>query len=780
MILRNYLLLSLRNIRKNQWYTAINIFGLSISIVFSLLILLFLHDEFSFDQFHAHKDDIYRVDYATYRNDTLATRGSRTFWPLAAALREEIPTIDRFTRYISTELYVRYEHQSFDEEVFFVDPDFPKMFTLEFTEGTAETVLDDPNEMLISAAIAQKYFGDEEPVGKVVLLEDQPLTISGVFKDWPGNSSLRGQVFTRIEQHPDDEERADNWQARGVYTFVQLAPRTSPERLQVPLARFARNHLSYDEMEHFAGGLYLTPLTDIHFDHSVEWHNVSNILYSYLLGGLALLIIGIACINYILLALANTTSRSKEVGIRKVMGATRYQIRWQFWGESQLIIFVAFLMALLLTQWALPAFNDFTGKALSLTVITDWKLVLGISGLLLFTGMLAGGYPALVLSDVLPQKILKSSASQKYKTAFGNYLITFQFAACLSLMIGVLVMFAQMRFIQTKDLGFDQEQIVMISTTNSAGIKSETILERYRSLLSSEKDIAQISAMFGDFGGYKMSVVPDSVPLNFTLVDYNFFQTLDTELVAGSVFSNTSTNDPMLYVINEAMAKRVEQKPIIGAPLDISSDGRIIGIVKDFHFESLETQIMPMVFIKGSDSFDKLLVKVDPSNIPQTLDKLRLTWQATVGDDSFFYTFLDDQLTAQYGRYQRWMKIILSVSVFGIAIACLGLLGLTGMIALSRMREIGIRKVLGASVSGILLLLSENYLKLVVIAFVIAAPIANYFMTEWLQNFAYKVDITWWMFAFPGALVLLIVVFTISSQTLKAARRNPVDSLRYE
>ena len=777
-MLKNYLIISLRNIRKNKWYAAINVFGLSIGIAFSLLILLFLQDEFSFDKFHLHKDDIYRVEIMP--NGNMESRSSRTPWPMSVALKQEIPHITQATRYDSQPCFLEYQEKSFEEEVFYVDQDFVKMFTLEFVRGTPSSALDDPHKVLISTFLAHKYFGEQNPVGETLTLDDQSFTVSGVFKDFPANSSLHGQIFTRFENHPGTGGKSDGWDSQSIPVFVQLSPSVKPAQLSEPLDGFAKNHLDYNEAKNFKQVVHLTPLTDIHFDHTMKWHKVSNILYSYILGGLALLIVGIACINYVLLALANTTSRSKEVGVRKVLGATRSHIRWQFWGESQIIIFIAFLIALILTQLALPAFNDFTGKVLSLKAFADWKLLIGILGLIFFTALLAGGYPALVLSGILPQKILKGNASQKYKTAFGNYLITFQFTACLSLMIGVMVMFAQMRYIQTKDLGFDQEQIVLISTANSAEVKSEVVLERYRNLLNNDKGILQVSAMYGNIGTFRMSVEPDSVPLNFTMVDHNFFQTLDAELIEGSFFSSTSTNDHMLYVINESMAKRIEQKPVIGAPLDLSMDGKIIGVVKDFHFESLETQIMPMVFIKGKDQFDKILVKISPDNIPQTLEKLEKTWQTAVGDDLFSYTFLNEQLNTQYSSYQRWMKIILYATIFGVAIACLGLLGLTGMIAVNRTREIGIRKVLGASVSGILMLLSKGYLKLMLIAFVVAAPFANYFITEWLQNFAYKIDISWWMFALPGILILLIVLFTVGGQSLKTARQNPVESLRNE
>lgn len=778
-MIKNYVIIALRNLWKYRLYTAINILGLSMSIAFSLLILLFLQNEFSFDQFYPHKNSLYRVDILTLRNESPVARYARVPVPLTAEIKEEITHVRHASRYVGRPEFVRFQEQSFQEDIYYVDPDFLQMFSLKFIEGSATTVLDNPDKIVVSQSKAKKFFGSVQAVGKTLEIRGQRLVVSGVFRDLPSNSSLHCQLIAHISRHPVSDTFSQDWYMKIAPTFIQLTERVTSEQIRQSLRQFARRHLSYVKDENLEEVIQLTPLPSIHFDHTVDWPNASNILYSYILGGLLLLIIGISCTNYILLALANTTSRSKEVGLRKVMGASSYQIRWQFWGESLILIVIALGVALILSRLALPAFNQFTGRDLVRSSLLNGQVLIGLLLMLVLMAGLAGGYPALVLSNIIPQKILKGISQRKHRTSLGNYLITFQFVACIGMMIGGMVMYFQMEYVQTKDLGFNQEQLVLINTLNSQGIQSEKILERYRNELSDDPAIERISAFQGDFGTFRMNYVPDSVAINVTVVDHQFFDALEAELVEGRFFKELGREDSFAYIINEAMAQRVEP-PVIGKPLDINVYGQIVGVVKDFHFESLEQRITPAIFMLGSNDYTSLMIRISPENIPGTLEKLKRTWQRAVGNDVFAYSFLDDKIGAQYARYQQWMNVVFFASLFGIALACLGLMGLTGLVAVNRTREIGIRKVLGASVVSILYLLSLDYVKLIGFALLIAIPIANYFVSEWLQNFAYRIEIRWWLYALPGALILLIASLSIVGQTWRAAIRNPVKSLRHE
>jgi putative ABC transport system permease protein len=519
----------------------------------------------------------------------------------------------------------------------------------------------------------------------------------------------------------------------------------------------------------------------MHFDDGIKWLNVSNVKYSYILSGIAFAVLFIACINYILLSLAGSLSRSKEIGVRKVMGASGKMIRFQFFGESLILVGISCCISIVIVSLILPQFNSLMNRQLGIFQWTSFSWIIILFGIVMITGFIAGGYPALILSRLIPQKVLKSNANGNYKARFSLYLIVFQFSTCFVLLTCTMVMLSQMSMIQTKDLGFNRDQVVVVDLANDVGIPGSTILDNFRSELGNELEISKFSSMGSSFGSASgSSSRTDSTgkvfAINTNAVNFDFFEMLDIKLVEGRFFSRDHPSDieNHVFVVNESFVR--QEGRTVGQQLY----GRdIIGVVKDFNFQSLNNEVKPWAFSLSSGG-RQMLVKIQTDNIPTTIAKLERTWIKVVGSGRLPFTFLDDHINKQYERYTQWIRII-SISAFlAIAITGLGLLGIISLAVINRTREIGIRKVLGASINSIVALFSNRYALLIVLAFIIAIPIANHFSTVWLQDFAYKTEIGFIHYVIPFLVVGVFTLVIIASQVVRAAKANPVDSIRYE
>ncbi|MBL7839126.1 MAG: ABC transporter permease [Cyclobacteriaceae bacterium] len=792
IMIQNYFVVAWRSFLKRKVLSSINIIGLSFGIAFALLAFLFVHDELSFDQGHKNSDLIYRVDVLPVHNETPQVDERSTSVPSAlhSTIRQEISGVDYVTRYNGYNKTLILGEEKYTEKVHYVDQDFLSMFTLEFIAGDFKSALSSINTMIISDEKALKLFGTVDVIGKTIETKQGLFTITGVFKALPKNSTFNWHIIIRYENYYGKDAQPDSWNSSYGSLFIQRKPDFSAEALKSALRKTADTHVppfkyeQYTKRTEFA----LMPLPELHFDTKSNWTNTSNKASSYVLASIAVMVLLVACLNYVLLSLAGSASRTREIGVRKVIGATRKMIRFQFLSESIVIILISVPVSLLLLYVILPEFNDFMGRSLTLTGSGN-KWIAALAFIILFTGILAGGYPAAALSHMVPQKILKSNTSGNYKARFSGLLIVFQFTACLVMLICAVIMYSQMKMIQTRDLGFNKEQVIAISTKNDRAVPPEKIISNFRNELASEPNVIMISALafdFGDIGGISSKVNSEGKQTfeYYTWVDYDFFELLDIKLVEGRFFSRSHADTiRRRFVVNRAFADQLKLES--GAASAIGKmpnrpDDEIVGVVENFNFESLENEVKPIAFELGGKNGDQLLVKVSPADLPGTITKLEQTWKKVVGDNKFAFTFFDDFINNQYKRYTQWIRLVTISTCLAIGIACLGLLGIISLAVINRTKEIGIRKVLGASTMAILTLFSKYYLQLIVVAFVLAAPAAFYLSSQWMHDFAYKIDITWVHFVYPLVGLIALALVIVGSQVAKTIRINPADTLKSE
>lgn len=783
-MLKNYLTIAFRNFLRYKLYSTINILGLAVGIAFCLLIYLFVQFEFSMDQFHEHKERIYRVENVSLWDGELK-RSTILPCPLVPAMADEIPEIEKFSRYHGGGILFSLQGKKENETVHYVDPDFLDIFSFHLLKGDKKAALSNPKSIVISESIAQKYFGEEEPLGKTMYAqslrsgEEKEFTVSAIIQDTPKNSSIKADILLNMDNSdctPDNNQ----WPANFINGFILALPGASEENIIQKANQVYADHYPFDSKPTVS----LTVLSDIYFDtetNSFGGTQMSNPQYSYILGSVALLILIIACINYVLLALTNSSSRTKEVGIRKVLGATKQTLGWQYLAEAQMMTFIALLLGITLAQLFLPAFNEFTQRELSLNLLENKRLILAIFGILCVTGLAAGSYPAYWLSRMLPVKILKGNTTYRVKSGLSNSLVMLQFGICIFFITCTLVMNRQLNFITNMDLGFDKDLIVKVNTRNYEQIDSKTIFDRFKNTLDREPRIEQVTAA-STFPGFcctlQFKYQDKDITTHIADVDYDFFPTLGIRIDQGRNFSRDIASDATkAVIINEALADELGYAHPVGEifPYDSSV---IIGLIKDVHINSLEQEIKPAFFKIGDPGI--LLIKINGKDIPATIEKLAETWKSVVSDQPMDYTFLDDEVTRMYEDYLRWQRIISLSTFFGVLIACMGLFGLSGLHAANKSKEIAIRKVMGAHAGGLLLLLNRRIFQIALLAFLFAVPFAYYAMSKWLENFAYRIELKWYWFGAACLAGVLITVFTVSYHTLKAALANPVKSLRYE
>ena len=791
---RNYIKLAFRHFSKHKLNTFINIFGLAVGFASCIFIYLFVKQEFEYDKFHKKSDRIYRVthDETPFRGEGgrhLATVGPPT-GPALAETFPEILSAVRF-RFPGRQIVANADNRFYEDHIVYVDSTLFSVFTFPLQSGDAHTALSEPNSVVITPAIASKYFGEENPIGKVLEMDNRiPLTVTGVFAPIPQNSHLKFdlaisfQTFTVPRGYPVTLE---SWDWISFNTYLLLENGVNPAELETKFPEFVNTHWPPDRAKRFK--LRLQPMGDIYFGDILHPAISSgNVDYLYGLIAVGVLILLLGCFNFMNLSLAYSVNRAREVGIRKVLGAYEHNLMRQFLGESLLTTLLALILSFAIVEFlneALYQFFNFSFEISTANFLSVAAIFLGIG---ILVGVFAGSYPALIVSRFQPVKVLKG----QFKTSTAGLqlrkiLVVFQFAITTAMIAGSIIIADQMNFIRNKNLGFTSEAIAILS------IPSESAHTRYdviRQQLIENPSVISVSGSGGMLDGdngnvpiFKEGASEDEgIPVNIYGVEYDFFESLDIPVIAGRTFSEDIASDSTnAIVVNQAAAQLLGYNDPVGKPLRVSNlvDGHIIGVVDNFHFASLHHEVEPLV-IFYSPLIENIYVRTRPGNVAAAVAALEQEWQTVAPDLPFHFTFLDENLNRLYASDRQFATLIYLFSALAILVACMGLYGLIAFITQQRIKEIGIRKVLGAPVSGILLILSKPLLALVLIANVIAIPAVSFVIGNWLENFAYRVSFGWEIFVFSAAIVLTLAALTIGYHTVRAALANPVKSLRYE
>ncbi|AUD03384.1 ABC transporter permease [Spirosoma pollinicola] len=811
-MLQNYIKIAWRNLVRNRAFSAINIVGLALGLATCLLIMLFVLDELSYDRFNEKADRIVRV---IFRGTSAGGKmnEAHVMPPTAQTLKADYPEVEEATRIRQGGVpVVTVDNKTFrDASVAFVDSNFFQVFTLPLLEGrdagpNAKTALNRPNTAVITKAMASKYFGNQNPIGKMIAMKSWNATyqVTGVIDQVPVNSHFHFDLFLSMSSIP--EAKASSWMTSEFFTYLVLPKGYDYTQLEAKLPQVVEKYMG-PQLQQSMGmslaqfrkkgndiGLYLQPLTDIHLhsDFAYDLGTNGNIQYVYIFGSIALFMLIIACINFMNLSTAGAAKRAKEVGIRKVMGSVRSSLTSQFLVESLLLTALALALAVGLVYLALPAFNELADKALTLNFFTTFWLLPGLLLLGVLVGILAGSYPAFFLSSFKPIVVLKSAKFTGSRQSIGlrSGLVVVQFSISIILTVGTTVVYQQLNYIRNKKLGYDKEQVLVLPETWLLG-KNETV---FREQVMQDSRVVNVSTSTylpaGPSNNNNFFVYPETntTQLVKTLryyVDYAYMPTLGMQLAAGRNFSKTYGTDSLGVILNETAAKTLGWSNAVGHTISHSdnqghtSTFRVIGVVKDFHFKSLHEPISPLVMTLGQTG-GTVIVKVKTKDLTGLLANLKKQWDQLAPEAPFTYSFLDDRFNNVYKSEQKIGQILGLFAGLTIFVACLGLFGLAMFTAEQRTKEIGVRKVLGASVASIVGLLSKDFLKLVLIAILLAVPVAWYVMDKWLQDFAYKIDLSWWVFAMAGVLAISIALLTVSFQSVKAALMNPVKSLRSE
>ena len=819
-MLKNYLLVALRNVRRQKGYAAINVFGLALGLGCCLLILLLVRHEWSFDRFHARLGRIHRVVI----RETPPGGGAefRNLMPpdLAPAMAESFPGIERLTRVVIGERDVQRDTEVLTETLLMADSTFFDIFTFPLIAGDAATALDDPQRIVLSEPTARRYFGeaDASVLGRTLTFEDgeerYDFTVAGVLAPIPEASSLQFDILMSFRQYETLYIGSNDWGGR-TSLYVLLADGQKPAALQAALPPFTATQLAERIEERRASGfladgadafqLVLQPLRRVHVEPDVGVnYEVAPFdpRYGYILLGIAALVLAIAGINFVTLSLGRSTTRAREVGVRKALGAQRGQLRGQFWGEALLLSGLALPLALVMAVLALPRFNALTGKAFTFAALADPVSLVAMLGLVMLVGLAAGSYPAVVLARFQPSEVLRGSAKVRGRGRFASGLVVVQYAISIALIVCTLVMWRQLDYLLTKNLGFDGEQVIVVQTPRLTGDQERQVLEVFRTETVGRAgvvDVVQTAYAFTQSYDTYGWTEPDGTVIethNFG-VDFGYLDLLGMELAAGRWFSPDRPSDStQSVVVNEAFVRKYGIEEPVGHVLaGLAEDSffggapTIIGVVRDFHFLSLHEEVAPAMLNMHPDYYmgmEALLVKVRPddpqSNPGQTvaasLALLEQTWEGVFPDKPFTHSFLDADLDAQYENERRWRAVLTDSALLAVVVACMGLFGLATLAVAKRTKEIGIRKVLGAPASRLVLLLSREFVGLVLVAGVVAAPVAYLAMSRWLDGFAFRVGIGPGVFLAAGALALGIALLTVSTQALRAAQADPVKALR--
>lgn len=798
-MIKNYFKIAWRNLWKNKVSSAINIIGLAIGMAACIVIMLFVSYERSFDNFHG--DNILRLnEVQKFPGMAASQKVGLSMFPMAPALKAEYPEVKSFTRVKWDKKYqMTYgEKRVFVPQVLAVDPDFLKIFNFKTLKGEAQSAINNPNSIAITQETAQKLFGTEDPIGKVINHyggDTVKFTVTAVMENSPQNSQLQ---FDALYSLPGIHQKwMDNWGGNWLNTYLKLAPGTDLKAFEAKMPAFLKKHLKPEQTAYYQ--LFYLPLKDVHAgstDIGLDYLNFQKFdqKSTNLFAIIAIIVLVIACVNFMNLSTARSADRAKEVGIRKSIGANRPQLALQFLGETVLLSLLALVLAVVLVELALPFVNNLSLRDISLPIFTNPKFVIIILTGTILVGILSGIYPALFLSSFQPVKVLKGSVeSGKNKGTMRNVLVIGQFTSAVFLMIATVFVVKQLKFMQEKDPGFTREQVVTVPMDKISGQKYPL----FKNQLLANTLIAGVTASQDQLGShldqsgatfqYKNDPVRE-LGVTQLIVDNDYMRLYKIKIIEGTDFSKDKSGNGREYIINESMAHELlkdhPKAPIstlIGQRFGFDSLGVITGITKNFNFNSLHYKVENLLIANQSDwGLNTVSIKIKPGSSKQAINFIKATWKSINPDYPFEYQFLDDHFAEVYRADDQVSKIVGILAGLAILISCLGLFGLASFSAEKRIKEIGVRKVLGASVQSIVQLLSWHFVKLVIISNMIAWPLAWYAMNRWLRNFAYRIDIHWGTFVSVALLSVFIALITISFQSVKAAIAKPVKSLRSE
>lgn len=811
-MIQNYLKIAFRQLKKQQFYSLINISGLAIGIAACLLIFVYIRHELSYDQHHSNANNIYRTVFDVNFNQTEANVLAMPS-VLPATLISDFPEVinaSRITPYYqfggSNIITLEGKNEGVYQDGFvYADQAFTEIFDFPVISGDPQHWLEEPNTLIITQKIAERFYGNENPVGKQIKLNNNPdntFTITGVTANIPKNSHFEFDYFISMPTLAPYEN--NNWLSNNYFCYVQLAEGTDIEAMNKKLEDFSfkyfatafKEQMDIDLTKGNSKGekyqLFLQALKDVHL-HSAgfipQLQPGGDIRYINIFGAIGIFLLLIGSINFINLATARSANRAREVGVRKVLGSARKQLMAQFMAESVLVCFFATLIGLTITYAFLPIFNELANKELSIPVNTPW-FIAGLFFCSLLIGGLSGIYPALYLSGFRPIEVLRGRYSKSGQNPLlRKSLVVFQFAISAALIIGTLTVYHQMRYIQNKKMGFDKNRIIRIEDTYALGDKEAVFKKALLNL--PEVQNATTSPYLPFDGGFRSSIAfyieelqspSDQIPVQYWPIDAEYLNTLGVNIKEGRGFSAERPGDSLSIILNEAAVKEFQVASPVGKRLASSfmdEPFKIIGVVENFHYETLKSKIEPLALYLA-DPIGTIAVKAKTDNMQSLIAEAEKIWQQMAPGQTFRYTFMDERFDKLYESESRSAYLLNIFTGIAIFIACLGLFGLATFTAEQRTKEIGIRKVLGASVSAIVGLLSKDFLKLVLIGVIAATPIAYYFMNQWLQDFAYRVQLQWWVFLIAAILAILIAFLTVSVQSIRAALSNPIKALRSE
>ncbi|MCE7065633.1 ABC transporter permease [Dyadobacter sp. CY326] len=800
---RNNLKIAWRSLWNKKAFSAINIFGLAIGLATCMLIMLFVQHELSYDNFNENADRLVRMTiHGSIGGKEINIAVAPA--PAGPALKRDYPGVEAFTRIFREGTFiVKYGKEQFKEEgVAFVDSNFFKVFSLPLIEGSVVKAVIEPRTVVVSKSIAQKYFGKTDPIGKSLTLGTRGLfRVTGIAKDVPSNAHFHYGFFASMSS----VELGQKWLSSGANTYLLLRKDFPADALTAKSGEIVKTYIG-PEIQEFLGMSYeeylrkgdkfsfkFQPVTDIHLhsDLENELEANGNIKYVYIFSFIAAFILLIACINFMNLSTAGSAGRAKEVGVRKVLGSEQQQLIRQFLIESVLLTFFAFVVALLIVVLVLPNFNQLAGKQFSLESVLNIRTIsIAFVGCLI-VGILAGSYPAFFLSAFRPIAVLKGNLQTVKSGWLRNTLVTIQFVVSIVMIVGTIVVYQQLRFIQDKEVGFNKDQVLILQDTYLLGDKAKTFKKELEAL-SQVNNITMAGYLpAGDSNNGVDGFLPENADNSVTpsrmksyQIDENYLATLGIKLVAGRNFSKSFASDSAAILVNEAAVKQFGWTDAVGKRIATIGNGTpgskrkytVVGVIKDFHFKSMHETIAPLVVYFGEDNY-QMALQIKTDDIPGLIKIVEKNWKAQT-DNPFSYSFLDERFNQMYQSEQRVGQLFGIFATLAVVIACLGLFGLAAFTTIQRTKEIGVRKVLGASVFSIVALLSKDFVRLIIAAILIATPLAWYGMNQWLADFAYKIDIHWSVFALAGLLAVGVALLTVSYESMKAALMNPIKSLK--
>lgn len=793
-MLKNYLLVACRNLWRNKVFSGINIVGLSVGLACCMLILLYLKDEVSFDRFHKNQAQIFRITSAMTRPDGETNRTGITGKMPGPEFKASIPEIESYLRIQGNGYTIRNNNEIFDQSALVVDENFFSVFSFPLVEGTAAAALKDIHSVVLTEATAKKYFGQKNAVGQVLQLKNgdvfEPFVVSAVAKTIPQNSTIQFEMLVPMK-YEDSKNKDTEWVNFYLNTFVVLRQGADWKKVaakfdQVYLSKAADQLKAMEEKYNFKDKISygLQPLLDIHLSTTYSAQNgldkASNPIYSYILTGIAIFILLIACINFINLTVSRSLKRAKEIGIRKVIGGQRKQLIIQFLGESMVLSLLAFVLALLLVIAMMPVFNQLANKSLAFSYLADWRLVLGYITLFLITGLLAGFYPALVLSGFNPVQTLYGRVKFTGKNYLSKGMVVFQFTLACILIISTIVIYSQFNYLMKYDLGYNDKQVGVVQVGR---IDKEQFALFSHELMKNPSVIQVAANQGGQWGTIAQINEGKEISFDFKYIDANYFPLFEIPIVKGRNFSTDLAMDTAeAAIVNESFVKQAGWQDPLGKKVDFFYNNKkytVIGVIKDYHYQSLAQKIGPQLFITHpSYRYGDVFIKMKPNSSASVQPFIAATFKKFFPAEPYQYKSMDESNARQYESESKWKQMISFSAILTIFISCIGLFGLATFSAEKRIKEIGIRKVLGASVAVIVRTLSADFLKLVLLSTIIASPVAWYAMTKWLENYPYRVSISWWVFALTIIIAAGIALLTISYQAIRSALANPVNSLK--